>query len=87
MTKDRFLADEIACPELYYFAYKSRNLSQYTSSILCPPYDTPAQHVRLFEMIRYIYGRLHDPGHQLKIIYHTGEYESILGWVSFNIDQ
>ena len=37
--------------------------------------------MRLFELIRYVYGRLHDPNHQLKIVYFTSEHESLLGWV------
>lgn len=82
LEKDRLLSDEIACPELRYFAYKSRGLSQYTSSKLSAPYTTVEQHVRLFELIRYVYGRLHDPNHQLKIVYHSGEHESVLGWLA-----
>lgn len=82
LGKDRLLVDEITCPELRYFAYKSRGLSQYTSSKLLAPYTTPEQHVRLFELIRYVYGRLHDPNHQLKIVYYSGEHEALLGWVS-----
>ena len=82
LGKDRLLSDEIACNELRYFAYKSRGLSQYTSSKLLTPYATTEQHVRLFELIRYVYGRLHDPNHQLKIVYYKGEHESLLGWVS-----
>ena len=81
LGKDRLLAEEIACPELRYFAYKSRGLSQYTSSKLLAPYTTTEQHVRLFELIRYVYGRLHDPNHQLKIVYYGGEHEALLGWV------
>ncbi|CAF1576591.1 unnamed protein product, partial [Adineta steineri] len=82
LGKDRLLSDEIACNELRYFAYKSRGLSQYTSSKLLAPYTTNEQHVRLFELIRYVYGRLHDPNHQLKIVYFIGEHESLLGWLA-----
>ncbi|CAF0837499.1 unnamed protein product [Adineta ricciae] len=82
LGKDRLLTEEIACNELRYFAYKSRGLSQYTSSKLLTPYTTREQHVRLFELIRYVYGRLHDPSHQLKIVYFTGEHESLLGWLA-----
>ena len=82
LGRDRSLSDEVTGNELRYFAYKSRGLSQYTSSKLSAPYTTNEQHKRLFELIRYVYGRLHDPNHQLKIVYYTGEHESILGWVS-----
>ncbi|CAF4034627.1 unnamed protein product [Rotaria sp. Silwood2] len=82
LGKERILSDEIACNELRYFAYKSRGLSQYTSSKLLAPYTTNEQHVRLFELIRYVYGRLHDPNHQLKIVYYTGEHEALLGWLA-----
>jgi hypothetical protein len=71
----------MACNELRYFAYKSRGLSQYISSKLLKPYTTNEQHVRLFESIRYVYGRLHNPNHHLKIVYYTTEHESLLGWV------
>ncbi|CAF1342954.1 unnamed protein product [Rotaria sp. Silwood1] len=82
LEKDRLLYDEIACNDLRYFAYKSRGLSQYISSKLLKPYITKEQHVRLFELIRYVYGRLHNPNHQLKIIYFKTEYESLLGWLA-----
>ncbi|CAF1114576.1 unnamed protein product [Rotaria sordida] len=82
LGKDRLLTDEISCNELRFFAYKSRGLSQYTSSKLLVPYTTNEQHVRLFELIRYVYGRLHDPNHQLKIVYYTGEHEALLGWLA-----
>ncbi|CAM4765616.1 unnamed protein product [Rotaria magnacalcarata] len=82
LGKDRLLSDEIACSDLRFFAYKSRGLSQYTSSKMLPPYTTNEQHVRLFELIRYVYGRLHDPNHQLKIVYFRGEHESLLGWLA-----
>ena len=87
LDKDRLLSDEVACHELRYFAYKSRGLSQYTSSKLMSPYTHIEQHVRLFEVIRYVYGRLHDPNHLLKIVYYTGAHESVLGWVSRTRDR
>ncbi|CAF1168930.1 unnamed protein product [Adineta steineri] len=82
LDKDRLLSDEIACNDLRYFAYKSRGLSQYTSSKLLKPYITNEEHVRLFEAIRFVFARLHDPNHQLKIVYYKTEYESLLGWLA-----
>ncbi|CAF2678825.1 unnamed protein product [Rotaria sp. Silwood2] len=82
LEKDRLLSDEIACNDLRYFAYKSRGLSQYIASKLSKPYTTNEQHVRLFELIRYVYGRLHNPNHQLKIVYFKTENESLLGWLA-----
>lgn len=82
LEKTRLPSTDIACVELRYFAYKSRGLSQYTSSKLSKPYLDSEQHARLFESIRYVYGHLHNPNHRLKHIYHTTEHESILGWVS-----
>ena len=78
VDKDHCLAQEMACKELRYFAYKSRGLSQYIASKLSSPYTNQE---RLFEMIRYVYGHLHNPNHRLKLIYHTTEHESLLGWV------
>ncbi|CAF5184582.1 unnamed protein product, partial [Rotaria magnacalcarata] len=80
--KTRLLTDEIACSDLRYFAYKSRGLSQYISSKLLQPYVTNEQHVRLFELIRYVYGRLHNRNHNLKIVYLKAEYESLLAWLA-----
>ena len=82
LEKSRLPSSDIACVELRYFAYKSRGLSQYTSSKLTKPYLDSEQHTRLFESIRYVYGHLHNPNHRLKHIYHSTEHESILGWVS-----
>ncbi|CAF0850717.1 unnamed protein product [Didymodactylos carnosus] len=82
LVRDRMFSDEIGCNELRYFAYKSRGLSQYTCSKLLAPYTTKEQHIRLFDLIRYVYGRLHDPSHQLKIVYYAAEYESLLGWLA-----
>ncbi|CAF1459213.1 unnamed protein product [Rotaria magnacalcarata] len=82
LDKTRLLTDEIACSDLRYFAYKSRGLSQYISSKLLQPYVTNEQHVRLFELIRYVYGRLHNRNHNLKIVYLKAEYESLLAWLA-----
>ncbi len=81
LDKDRLLCDEIACDKLRYFAYKSRGLSQYISTKLFKPYQSTEQRVRLFELIRFVYGRLHNPNHHLKNVYHTTEHESLFGWV------
>ena len=81
LEKDRLLLDDIACSDLRYFAYKSHGLSQYTSTQLSKPYLTNQQHLRLFELIRFVYGRLHHPNQQLKIVYYKTECESLLGWV------
>ncbi|UJR09301.1 hypothetical protein I4U23_013544 [Adineta vaga] len=82
LEKERLLSDEIACPELRFFAYKSRGLSQYISSKLSKPYLTNDQHVRLFELIRFVYGRLHHPNLQLKIVFYRTEHEALLGWLA-----
>ncbi len=81
LEKDRLLFDEIDCTELRYFAYKSRGISQYTSTKLIKPYQENEHRVRLFESIRYVYGRLHDPSHHLKIVFYKNGHEYLLGWV------
>ena len=81
MEKERYLCDDIDCPDLRYFAYKSRACCQYISSKLAQPYVAPEQRVRLFELIRFVYGRLHHPNHHLKIVFFTTEHEALLGWV------
>ena len=62
--------------------YKSRSTAQYTSPQLEAPYNTEEEQDRLFELYIYLHQRIHSTSRPLKILFHVGPYETLLGWVS-----
>lgn len=69
-------------PELLHFIYKARSTGQFIESDPACPYDTEEEKERLFSIFRYVFCLMHTPGRRLKIYYHSGDKEAVLGWVS-----
>ena len=42
---------------------------------------TAEQQERLFGLYHYLHHRIHSSARPLKILYHVGQYETLLGWV------
>jgi len=72
---------DIGIPDIWHFIYKSRSTSQLTSPDYSPPYTLVEEQSRLFAVYQWVHNRMHSPARTLKILFHVGKYESVLGWV------
>jgi len=75
---------DVAIPEIWHFIYKSRSTSQLTSPDYSHPYLQTEEQARLFAVYQWVHNRMHSQTRALKILFHVGKYESILGWVSIS---
>lgn len=74
--------NDVAISELRHFLYKSRSSAQYTSPKYIAPYDTIEDQDRLFSLYQFIHRRIHSSSNPLKIFFHVGQNETLLGWVN-----
>ncbi|KAK7102484.1 protein SAND-like [Littorina saxatilis] len=82
IKRTSYSTQQCGIPDLRHFLYKARSTAQYTSPELEAPYTEPAEQERLFGMYLYLHHRIHTSGRPLKILFHVGEYETLLGWVT-----
>ena len=82
LSRRNYLMSDVGIPEIWHFIYKSRSTSQLTSPDYSAPYATVEEQTRLFATYQWVHSRMHSPARTLKILYHVGKYESVLGWVS-----
>ena len=75
---------QVGIPDLRHFMYKSRSTAQFTSPDFEAPYLSQEEQSRVFHLYQYLHHRIHSQARPLKILYHVGEYETLLGWVSTN---
>lgn len=68
--------------DLRHFLYKSRSTAQFTSPEIEAPYLKPEEQERLFGLYLYLHHRIHMTDRPLKILYHVGQHETLLGWAS-----
>ena len=82
IQRTRYTLSDVGIADLRHFLYKSKNTSQYTSPAYQAPYDTGDERQRLFSLYQYLHHRIHSPARPLKLLFHVGPYEALLGWVS-----
>lgn len=82
LAHTRYRIGEVGIPDLRHFLYKAKSTAQYTSPEYEAPYITEEEQSRLFHLYHYLHGRIHSTGRPLKILFHVGQYETLLGWVS-----
>jgi len=82
LSRRNYLMSDVGIPEIWHFIYKSRSTSQLTSPDYSAPYTSTQEQTRLFTFYQWVHNRMHSPTRALKILFHVGKYESILGWVS-----
>ena len=68
--------------ELRHYVYKSRKTSCLTSPALPVMYSDQKERERLFELYMFMQKRIQSVTWPTKILYHIGEKEALLGWVS-----
>lgn len=77
-----YSATQVGIPELRHFIYKSKSSGLYTSPELPVPYLAEEEQERLMGLYQYLHSRVHHPKRQLHSIYHCGERENLLAWVT-----
>ncbi|XP_028680446.1 vacuolar fusion protein MON1 homolog A [Erpetoichthys calabaricus] len=74
--------DLVGIPELRHFVYKSKSSGLYTSPELPPTYLVDEEQERLMGLYQYLHGRIHNSRNPLRYIYHCGQRENLLAWVT-----
>ncbi|XP_019634270.1 PREDICTED: vacuolar fusion protein MON1 homolog A-like isoform X2 [Branchiostoma belcheri] len=82
LSKGSYKVAQIGIPDLRHFMYKSKSTAQYTSSELEAPYMEEGERHRLFGMYQYLHHRVHNSARPLKILFHVGSKETMLGWIT-----
>ncbi|CAL1532083.1 unnamed protein product [Lymnaea stagnalis] len=82
LRRNSYSIQQCSINDLRHFLYKARSTSQYTSPELEAPYNTKEEQERLFGLYYYLHDRIHTSGRPLKILFHVGPYETLLGWVT-----
>lgn len=82
LQKNKYNTKKVGIPELRHFLYKSRSTAQFTRPEFEAPYLTKEEQHRLFGLYQYMHHRIHSSSRPLKILFHVGQYETLLGWVS-----
>ena len=83
VKKGGYSASEAGVTGLRHFLYKARRSCQFTSPRYEAPYNNSDSKHRLFTLYQCVHARTHAARRPLKILYHVGTKESIIGWVSF----
>ncbi|CAG5118875.1 unnamed protein product [Candidula unifasciata] len=82
LKKRSYSIQACSITDLRHFLYKARSTAQYTSPEFETPYHTKEEQERLFSLYYYLHDRIHTSGRPLKILFHVGQYETLLGWVT-----
>ncbi|BFZ08837.1 hypothetical protein BsWGS_11876 [Bradybaena similaris] len=82
LKKRSYSIQACSITDLRHFLYKARSTAQYTSPEFETPYHTKEEQERLFCLYYYLHDRIHTSGRPLKILFHVGPYETLLGWVT-----
>ncbi|KAI9293964.1 DUF254-domain-containing protein [Neoconidiobolus thromboides FSU 785] len=80
IENDAFDLAEIGIPGLRHFIFKSKNLFQYTSSRLEPPYILKRERRRLFELYKTSYYIMNSRFRNIRIYFNDSETETIVIW-------
>lgn len=82
LKKKFFRVSDVGIPGILHFLYKAKSLGQFTEPAYDTPYSSTEERERLFNLYQCIYSRMHSQQRPLKILFHVGKYEAILGWVT-----
>ncbi|XP_078000026.1 vacuolar fusion protein MON1 homolog A-like [Glandiceps talaboti] len=81
LRNDSYKVAQVGITDLRHFLYKSRSTAQFTSPSWEPPYTDLTERERLFGMYHFLHQKLHS-SRPVKILFHAGEKETLLGWVT-----
>jgi hypothetical protein len=77
VREDLFLADTTC---------RDGSLLQFTSPTLEAPYNLPGERERLFRRYQAVHHRIHSSARPLKIYFHNGQRETLLGWITVGFE-
>eukprot|EP00051_Salpingoeca_urceolata_P029366 m.489686 g.489686 ORF g.489686 m.489686 type:complete len:520 (+) comp27018_c0_seq1:112-1671(+) len=69
-------------PSLRHFLYKVKSTAQFTSPAFEPPYNLDGEQLRLFRRYQFVHHCIHAQSKPLKICFHVGAKETMLGLVT-----
>ncbi|KAF9157332.1 Vacuolar fusion protein mon1b [Actinomortierella ambigua] len=81
-TSGGFSVGDTGIPGLRHFLYKSKANVQFTMPELHDPYATKGARRRLFRQYRHMHERMHRKTRPLKLLFHVGGQETMLGWIT-----
>ncbi|KAF9127663.1 Vacuolar fusion protein mon1b [Mortierella sp. 14UC] len=81
-TRGGFSVGDTGIPGLRHFLYKSRTNVQFTMPELSEPYATSTARKRLLRQYQHMNERMHRKTRPLKLLFHVGEQETMLGWIT-----
>lgn len=73
---------QVGIAEVRHFLYKSRSTAQFTAPRLEAPYMSTEDWNHLFGLYQYLHHRMYKSSRPLKMLYYSGERETMVGWVS-----
>ncbi|XP_013380579.1 vacuolar fusion protein MON1 homolog A [Lingula anatina] len=82
LARTSYSISQVGIADLRHFMYKSKSTAQYTSPELDAPYTTKEEQERLFGLYLYLHHRIHSSARPLKILFHVGANETLLGWMT-----
>ncbi|KAF9291762.1 Vacuolar fusion protein mon1b [Mortierella antarctica] len=77
-----FTVGDTGIPGLRHFLYKSRTNVQFTMPELTDPYTSLTARKRLMRQYQHMNERMHRKTRPLKLLFHVGEFETMLGWIT-----
>ncbi|KAG0265271.1 Vacuolar fusion protein mon1b [Mortierella polycephala] len=85
-TRGGFAVGDTGIPGLRHFLYKSRTNVQYTMPELSDLYTSLSSKKRLLRQYQHMNERMHRKSRPLKLFFHVGEHETMLGWITPNFE-
>eukprot|EP00128_Syssomonas_multiformis_P018271 Colp12_sorted_trinity150504_noHs@516 len=82
MASNNYRVGLVEIPELRHFVYNWKGTSQFTAPQLEAPYNDKKEQKRLFRLYQYLHHRIYLTPRPLKMYYHVGERERLLGFVA-----
>jgi len=82
LKSDAYSCEQVGISDLRHFLYKSKSTSQFTSPTIEAPYDDEQGRETLFGLYQYLHDRMHTPSRTLRILFHSGKHETVLGWMT-----
>ncbi|GFU35335.1 vacuolar fusion protein MON1 homolog A [Nephila pilipes] len=71
---------QVGITEVRHFLYKSRSAAQFTMPGMEAPYVTSDDWIHLFGLYQYLHHRMCKSSRPLKMLYYSGERETMVGW-------
>ncbi|CAO3609153.1 unnamed protein product [Cunninghamella blakesleeana] len=81
-SEQHYTIADIGIPKLLHFMYKSKSHIQFTSPAYTGAYTDSINQKRLYRLYQYAFDRIHTRARPLKLYFHRGENEVLLGWIT-----